>query len=97
MAIERGEVERLLGWASIGEIAIQPYGHVARMADSEVIAELCRTWLAVQGAPVAEIDSSGEVVTLIAEGSEMDNAITSARIDTLHGKRVRLVPVGGDA
>ena len=84
MAIERGEVERLLGWASIGEIAIQPYGHVARMADSEVIAELCRTWLAVQDAPVGDVYRHPHLGPF-AEAP-----------DELVGQQVRLVPAGGE-
>jgi hypothetical protein len=50
----------------------------------------------VKGAAVAEIDSeSSDFVKLIAVGSSLDNAITAARIDALHGQTVALVPVPG--
>lgn len=65
--IDRGEVERLLGWAELGEIAIQPFGHEARMADSPVIAELCRSYLALLDAPVVQADGESLVFAIMAE------------------------------
>jgi len=59
------------------------------------LPELLRVYRAWQGAAVVEIDGSGEEVRLIGFGSELDNSIASARIDAMHGTRVRLVPDGG--
>ncbi|MUV13550.1 hypothetical protein [Noviluteimonas gilva] len=46
---------------------------------------------AMESAPIVEIDGEGPDVALIANGSSLDNAITSARVCAMHGKRVALV------
>lgn len=54
---------------------------------------LCERWLAVEDATPVEIDSSGDQVVLVAVlGDELDLALISARLDALHGQRVRIVP-----
>lgn len=92
--MERGEIERLLTWPSDS--------HCERtlvVLTRDGMGELLRLALLgkrVEEAPVAEIDGSGAIVTLIAEGFGLDNAITSAKVDAMHGQRVALVGVSDE-
>lgn len=85
--IDREGVEALAAWAALGEIAIQPYGHAARMADSPVIAELCRVYLAWLDAP------EGRVLT--DDGDLLMVRMPDDDRPSMDEQRVRLVPVGG--
>lgn len=76
--IERAEVEELLAML---EKVHKP--------NKGIIAELCRTWLAVEAAPEARI--SGEMELYALEPSDGDSYVA---IGKLNGKRVRLVVAG---
>ena len=84
MKIERGEVEELLEFT---QLDFGPDSNTQLPVPWRTLAELCRTWLAVQDAPVvqAAYDDSRETTEVIGTADFC-----------WYGLRVRLVRDGGE-
>lgn len=83
--VDRQEVEAILAevhsMAEINQVAV---GDIAHPVSGDTLADLCRAWLAVDGAPVALM---GMDCVLYGNPSPLV---------ALNGQRVRIVPVEGD-
>lgn len=81
MKIERGEVEDMLSACERDRIGPHP--------GNETLAELCRTWLAVQDAPVVQIGGADGLSAFLACPGKVS-------LPSMQGQRVRLVRDGGE-
>lgn len=89
--IERAEIERLLSLAED-----RPHNHYA-MYGEEIIA-VCRAWLALDAAPVAEVEYDGGADAFLyfcGAPEELSGCRWNAIMgEKLHGQVVRLVASG---